>query len=185
MLQIISEVSRIHSHINLLLRTKLYSLFSPEMGYALDWVTLCRRQRLSRSLWTTQITPRSVSCFGYVRGRWVRNVKHEAYTEMGGIARGLGLGHMTSLAGEGGGGAVLEEFINQTTIKNILPDQSWRASITSDSLFSFPTSSISRRGRKPSAATGLSPAEDSGGKRTHQGAQEVPLQLQQVCIVCV
>ena len=30
---------------------------------------------------------------------------------MGGIARGLGLGHMTSLAGEGGGGAVLEELI--------------------------------------------------------------------------
>jgi len=31
-----------------------------------------------------------------------------------------------------------------------------------------------QRGREHSAAAGLSPAEDSGGKCTHQGAQDVP-----------
>jgi len=40
---------------------------------------------------------------------------------------------------------------------------------------------MSQRGREPSAATGLSPAEDSGGKCIYQGAQEVSFQLQQVC----
>jgi len=33
---------------------------------------------------------------------------------------------------------------------------------------------MSQRGRQPSAATGLSPAKDSGGKCTYYGAQEVP-----------
>jgi len=44
---------------------------------------------------------------------------------------------------------------------------------------------MSQRGRYPSAVTGLSPAEDNGGKCTYQGAQEVPLQPQHVCNVCV
>ena len=43
---------------------------------------------------------------------------------------------------------------------------------------------MSQKGREPSAATGLSSAEDSGGKRTSRGAQ-APLQLQQVCNMCV
>ena len=34
---------------------------------------------------------------------------------------------------------------------------------------------LSQRGQKPSAAMCLSPAEMSGGKCTHQEAQEVPL----------
>jgi len=34
---------------------------------------------------------------------------------------------------------------------------------------------LSQRGQQPSAATRLSPAESSGGKCTHQEAQEVPL----------
>ena len=34
---------------------------------------------------------------------------------------------------------------------------------------------MSQLGREPSAATALSPAEDGGGKCTHQEAQEVPL----------
>ena len=34
---------------------------------------------------------------------------------------------------------------------------------------------MSQRGGEGSAATGLSPAKDSGGKCTHYGAQEVPL----------
>ena len=34
---------------------------------------------------------------------------------------------------------------------------------------------MSQRGGEPSAASGLSPAKDSGGKCTYYGAQEVPL----------
>jgi len=45
-----------------------------------------------------------------------------------------------------------------------LPDQSSSASATPDSFFPFPNSPMSQRGREPSAATCLSPAEDSGGK---------------------
>jgi len=47
-----------------------------------------------------------------------------------------------------------------------------KASATPDSFFSFPDSPISQRGGEPSAATGLSPAEDSGRKCIYQGAQE-------------
>ena len=36
---------------------------------------------------------------------------------------------------------------------------------------------MSQRGREPSEATGLSPAEDNGGKCTYEGDQEVPFQL--------
>ena len=75
-----------------------------------------------------------------------------------------------------GWSAVSQPLHNCITPALYLPDQSWSASATPDSLFSFPNSS---------AATGLSPAEGSGGKCTYQGAQEVPLQLQQVCNVCI
>ena len=45
---------------------------------------------------------------------------------------------------------------------------------------------MSQRGREPSAATGLSPAEDNGGKCTSQGAQEVPFTATAgVCVICV
>ena len=40
---------------------------------------------------------------------------------------------------------------------------------------SLPQSPLPQRGREPSVATGLSLAEDSGGKYTHQGAQEIPV----------
>jgi len=43
---------------------------------------------------------------------------------------------------------------------------------------------MSQRGREPSAATGLSLAEDSGGEGTHQGAQEVPFSYSR-CVMCV
>ena len=52
-----------------------------------------------------------------------------------------------------------------------------------------PPYSLSQRAGEPSAATGHFPAEDSGGKCTHQGAQEVAtaysIQLKQVCNMCV
>jgi len=60
-----------------------------------------------------------------------------------------------------------------------LPDQSYNASATPDSLSflnrNLPLIPLVERVREPSAAIDLSLAEDSGGKCTHQGAQEVPL----------
>jgi len=60
-----------------------------------------------------------------------------------------------------------------------LPDQSYNASATPDSLSflnrNLPLIPLVERVREPSAASGLYPAHDSGGKYTHQGAQEVPL----------
>jgi len=53
-----------------------------------------------------------------------------------------------------------------------LADQSYSASVTPDSLFSFPNSPMSQRGGEPSAASSLSPAE------------EVPLLSYSRCVIC-
>ena len=60
--------------------------------------------------------------------------------------------------------AVSQPLHNCITPALYLPDQSWSASATPDSLFSFPNSPMSQKGGELSVATGLSPAEDSGRK---------------------